>query len=267
MRMRSFQSCAGFALLTVTLLVAVIGVISLAMVNSYLTNTRATNIETQRIKANLLLDSGVRFAALSLGSPRTKVSSSAIPSKRLSYRAEGDEVQIEIANEAGFIDLIHAEKPLLTSVLVAHGAQPSEVEALITELKLLVGKDDAQSLPRYRALRERLSLRSVSIPKLMTVSTLHNGQGGVHPSLAPESVLSLVPGLSHAEQERILKTRAEKTPRLISSPVVNQYFSTTVSAYYRVSVSVALNGQRYSKVQIIKMINQRGKLFEVQATL
>ena len=128
MRMRSFQSCAGFALLTVTLLVAVIGVISLAMVNSYLTNTRATNIEIQRIKANLLLDSGVRFAALSLGSPRTKVSSSAIPSKRLSYRAEGDEVQIEIANEAGFIDLIHAEKPLLTSVLVAHGAQPSEVE-------------------------------------------------------------------------------------------------------------------------------------------
>jgi len=101
--------------------------------------------------------------------------------------------------------------------------------------------------------------------QLLSVTTLHNGQSGVHPALAPESVLVLVPRLSTLERERILSARDRKTPSLVSNPVNSDHFSSTISAYYRVSTSVVLQGQRYSRVQIIKMINQQGKLYEPQA--
>jgi len=115
---------SGFALFSIVLIVAIISVISLAMVNVYLSNTRAAVIDLQRIKADQLMDSGVNFAALSLASPRAKVSESAIPSTQLVYSEAGVDVIIDIQNEAGFIDLLSANRELLNSVLLEH-AVPS----------------------------------------------------------------------------------------------------------------------------------------------
>ena len=262
--MNRIKSGSGFALFTVILLVAVISLISLAMVNVYLSNTRATSIDLQRIKADQLLDSGVRFAALSLASPRAKVSGSAIPAERLVYAAPDVDVVVEIQNEAGFIDLLSGDQVLIKAALLASGAVQSEVPELVSSIQLLVSQ---QREAKYRALRELLLATSIRTQELLSIATLHNGQEGVHPALAPEQVLALIPKLSKTQRDRILAQRNAKKLSLISNPINNDHFSSTVSAYYRVNSSVVLEGQLYSRVQIIKMINQRGQLYEVQATL
>jgi len=252
---------SGFALFSIVLIVAIISVISLAMVNVYLSNTRAAVIDLQRIKADQLMDSGVNFAALSLASPRAKVSESAIPSTQLVYSEAGVDVIIDIQNEAGFIDLLSANRELLNSVLLEHAVPSAELTRVIDSIQTLANQRSGAS---YRKLRRLLPTKRFA-NQLLSVTTLHNGQSGVHPALAPESVLVLVPRLSTLERERILSARDRKTPSLVSNPVNSDHFSSTISAYYRVSTSVVLQGQRYSRVQIIKMINQQGKLYEPQA--
>ena len=59
--MNQTKLSSGFALVSVVLFVAIISLISTAMVNTYLSNTRATSLDVLRIKAAHLLDAGVRF--------------------------------------------------------------------------------------------------------------------------------------------------------------------------------------------------------------
>jgi hypothetical protein len=262
--MTASKKSAGFALFAVIILMAIIGLISSAMVNVYLVNTRATSLDLQRIKAGKLLDSGVRFAALSLASPRAKVSASAVPSRELIYSAPDADVAISLKNESGFIDLISADTTLLKSVLLANGAVQSDLPEVIESIKLMADSDDAIS---YRALRDILQGTAINVEGLVSVATLHNGKMGVNPALASERVLELVPKLSNAERNRLLSMRNDSRPSLISNPIESVYFTSHISSYYRVAVSVLLNDQIYSKVQIIKMINQTGRLYQVVATL
>lgn len=255
---------SGFAIFTVIMLLAVISLISLAMTNLYLTNTRATSLDLQQLEAQHLLDAGTRFAALSLASPRAKVSGSAIPAERLVYSSPTVDVLIEIQNEAGFIGLLNADKELLRSAVSASGASRQEVDAIIESFQTLKKQGSA---PSYRKLRRLLSDRPIDTQALLSIASLHNQQKGVHPSVATASVLSLVPKLSKAQRERLLAARNDNSPSLISNPIESDYFTSTMSAYYRITVSIELNGQLYRRVQIIKMINQRGRLYEVQAIL
>lgn len=262
--MNQFRLSGGFALVSVILFVAIISLISTAMVNTYLSNTRATSLDLQRIKAAHLLDAGVRFAALSLASPRAQVVGSAIPSKQLIYAAPDADVVVGIRNEAGFIDLLSGDRALLKSALLMHGGVAADVPKLIDSIQsLAIG----ELTPSYRKLRELLADTSINTGELLSVVTLHNGHSGVHPELAAEEVLALVPTLSNAQRGRVLAMRDNKSPSLISNRVDNEFFTSTISAYYRISVSVSLHGQRFSRVEIIKMINQAGRLYQVQAVL
>lgn len=258
------NAAQGFALFAVILLIAIISLISVAMVNVYLINTRATTLDIQRLKVDQLLDSGIEYAALSLASPRVDVFGSAIPSANLIYASPDADVVIDIRNEAGFIDLLTGQRELLESVLQAHGALQGDVPGLINAIQ---GLAKAEGQLSYRNIRETLGGTSVAINELLSVATLHNGKTGVHPELASEKVLALVPRLSKAERDRILSNRNDKSPSLISNPIENDFFTSSISAFYRIRVSVTLDGRRYSRLQIIKMINQRGRLYEVQATL
>jgi type II secretory pathway component PulK len=259
---------SGFAIFTVILLLAVISLIGLAMSNLYLTNTRSTSLDVQRLKAQHLLDSGVRFAALSLASPRVNISASAIPSERIIYSSPVSDVVIDIQNEAGFISLLNDHKEvdneLLRSAVLASGASRQGVAEIIKSIQAL---NKQGSEPSYRKLRQLLRDSSIDIRLLLSVTSLHNEHQGVHPSVAPVAVLALVPKLSKAQRERLLAARSNPQTSLISSPVESDYFSSGISAYYRIATSVELDGQRYDRIQIIKMINQRGRLYEVQATL
>jgi len=255
---------SAFAIFTVIMLMAIISLISVAMTNLYLTNSRAASLDLEQLEARHLLDAGTRFAALSLASPRVDVSASAIPAARLVYSSPEADVIVEIQNEAGFIGLLTADKELLRSALVESGAPRQGVDTIIESLQAL--KTQGRE-PSYRRLRELLRDRPIDTMALLSVASLHNKQQGVHPSVATKAVLSLVPKLSKAQRERLLATRNDDSPSLISSPIESDYFTSTMSAYYRLTVSVELNGRLYTRVQIIKMTNQRGRLYEVQAIL
>ncbi|MBL4672965.1 MAG: hypothetical protein JKX81_11955 [Arenicella sp.] len=249
---------------TVVMLLAVISLISLAMANLYLTNTRAASLDLQQLKAQHLLDAGTRFAALSLASPRAEVSGSAIPSERIIYSSPAADVLIEIQNEAGFIGLLTADRELLRSAVSASGASRQDVDAIIESFQALKKTGSETS---YRKLRQLLSEGPIDTHALLSVASLHNSQKGVHPNVATATVLSLVPKLSKAQRERLLAARNDDSPSLISNPIESDYFTSTISAYYRISVSVELHDRLYTRVQIIKMINQRGRLYDVQAIL
>ena len=201
---------------------------------------------------------------MSLASPRAKVVGSAIPSKQLIYAAPDADVLVSINNEAGLIDLLSGDRALLKSALLAHGGAAGDVPKLIDSIQSLAIEGVT---PSYRKLRELLADTSINTRELLSVVTLHNGRSGVHPELAAKDVLALVPTLSNAQRGRVLAMRDNKSPSLISNRVDNEFFTSTVSAYYRISVSVSLQGQRFSRVQIIQMINQPGRLYQVQAVL
>jgi hypothetical protein len=255
------------------LFMAIISMLSVALVNAYLANTLATSVELQRIKAQQLLDASVRYAALSLASPRVEVSASAIPSQQLVYSSPEVDVKVSIENESGFIDLLDADKSLLESVLMANGAAKHELPEVLSLLQSLKNINSKQtSQPTYRQLRDVLQLTSVRTSSLMAVTTLHNDQKGIHPELASEQVLALVPSLSKAELDRLLLQRKlsqskRNASSLISNPVINKNFSSKISPYYRITSSVQLVEKRYSQVVIIKMTNLRGRLFDIQARL
>ena len=255
---------SGFAIFTVILLLAIISLISVAMTNLYLTNTRATSLDLQQLKAQHLLDAGVRFAALSLTSPRSHIAASAVPEERIVYRSPDVDVVIEIQNEAGFIDLWRADKELLKPALLASGALAQNIDTIIGAIRSLKEQDAA---PNYRRLRRLLRGSSIDVTTLLSITTLHNQQQGIHPSAASANVLSLVPKLFKAQRERLLADRKDTSPSLSSNPVSSDFFTSTLSAYYRISASVELHGQRYTRVQVIKIINQRGQLYKVQAIL
>lgn len=262
------KRASGFAIFTVILLLAIVSLIGLATSNLYLTNTRATSVDLQQLRAQHLLDSGVRFAALSLASPRLKVTASATPSERIIYSSSVTDVVVEIQNEAGFIGLLNnhgeADKELLRSALLASGASRQGVAENIKSIKSLNQHGGKAS---YRKLRQLFKGGPVDTRALLSIASLHNQHGGVHPSVASADVLSLLPKLSKAQRERLLAARNNNSPSLISNPVESDYFISGISAYYRISASLLLDGQRYKRVQIIKMINQRGRLYEVEATL
>ncbi|MFT4634523.1 MAG: hypothetical protein ACI9OI_000309, partial [Chitinophagales bacterium] len=138
------------------------------------------------------------------------------------------------------------------------------IGTIIGSIRSLKEQDAA---PNYRRLRRLLGGSSIDVTTLLSITTLHNQQQGVHPSAASADVLSLVPKLLKAQRERLLADRKDTLPSLISNPVSNDFFISTLSAYYRISASVEFHGQRYTRVQIIKIINQRGQLYQVQAIL
>jgi hypothetical protein len=257
-----YARSSAFAIFTVIMFLAVISLISVAMTNLYLTNTRAASLDLQQLKAQHLLDAGIRFAALSLASPRVEISGSAIPSEHLIYSSPAADVLVEIQNEAGFIGLLSADKELLRSAVAASGASRQDVDVIIESFQAIKKQG---SEPNYRRLRQLLRKGSIDTQTLLSVASLHNQQKGVHPRLATPAVLSLEPKLSKAKRERLLAARNDDSPSLISNPIESDYFTSTISAYYRISVSVELNGRLYTRDQIIKMINQQGRLYDVQA--
>lgn len=245
----------GLAMLTVVWVIAILSLISLAMMKAYLSNTEATQYEIESIKADFLMDAGLKFAALSIASPRANVVASAVPQPELKYSTGIGEVTIQISNEAGRIDLNSADPRLLENLFKANN---------LTIQKSLLNSLSANS---YRAIYEKHS----DTPKLLNLiaryATIHNGQTGVHPLLASEAVLEVVPDISNAQRQRLVRERSLKQKSIISSPTRSEYLIDQVSAHYRISTQVSFGQQSYNRTQIIKMVNQGARLYEVVATL
>ncbi len=259
----------GFAIFTVLMLSAVIGLISLAMVNNYLSNTRAATLDLQRLKAKHALDAGLNFTALSLASPRSVVSAAAIPSQELLYQAQDFDVEIFIENEAGFIAWARFDESVEHQRLLDSALRSSAVDQASSEqLKALLSERNIRSREgaNVRNLMQKLSELAVDSTEFISLVSLHSKHQGVNPNLASEEVLALIPDLSVAQRKELMRQRASRAPSLIERQIKSQHFTDRVSAYYRVRLAVQVGDQRFEQTKLIKMINQPGRLFDVVGT-
>ncbi len=263
------ESQNGFAIFTVLMLSAVLGLISLAMVSNYLTNTRATTLDLQRLKAKHALEAGLNFAALSLASPRSVVSAAAIPSQELIYQAQGFDVEIFIENEAGFIAWARFDESVEHERLLDNALRSSDVDqADLDQIKALLGERDTpiNEGASVRSLMQKFSELALDSTEIIGLVSLHSKHQGVNPYLASEEVLALIPDLSVALRKELMRQRASRAPSLIQRQVNSKHFTDRVSSYYRVRLATQVGDQRFEQTQLIKMINQPGRLFDVVGT-
>ena len=104
---------SGFALLAVIGVMAIVMALTLSLAQVNLSNVKATMWDSRNQQAAYLLDSGLRYAALSIASPRIQVASNAIPKQKLVYKNPIAPVRLTIENEAGRIDLANSDTELL----------------------------------------------------------------------------------------------------------------------------------------------------------
>jgi type II secretory pathway component PulK len=278
--MRSgFDGSQGFALLAVIGVMAIIMALTLSVAHINLRTVRAPTWESRNQRAEYLLDSGLRYAALSIASPRIYVSTNAVPKQNLVYPNPVAPVRLAIENEAGRIDLVHAEPELLESALRSAGAAENDLNRIKESLDALAFGEKEASLPTKPKVRDVwMSLRDLPLDgeALWDVVTIGGTEAGVNAELASATVLALIPGLSSAQQQQILSRRdsAENQKytesliglnRLLGKQFENKHFVDTVSSHYRIKAEVVIAGQRYSKTWIVKMLNQASKLFEITA--
>ena len=250
-------SCEGFALLSAIWIVAILSLMSIALLNNYLSNTRATFFELQRIQSDWLLDAALNYAALSLIAPRDEVVPNATPFSKLVYPQELADVHIEISNESGRIDLTKGAPELIQNLF-----ETLNIPNIVTD-------NQRGALTSYREIKKALRAYPNAYAQLINLTTLHNGQLGVHPSIASAEVLSLLPDFSAAQRKRLISERSKETRSLtlISTPIEHPLFSDRASSYYRVKLSLRLDQRDYARTHIIQMINQRNTLFNLTATL
>ncbi len=255
---------SGFALLSTIWLAAIISLLTLSVLHGFNTNTEATQIDAMRIKHKMLHQAGLRYAALHLASPRHEVAATAIPNSELLLQLDSGQVRVKIENEAGRIDLLLAPRQRVVDLLTSLGLSIDEAGSLADGLQnSLTARPDMS----YRGLRELFGSKPGLYQKAINLISLHNGQAGVHPLLASESVLDLFSELSLAEKQRVLNNRSGQQSSLFSTPIDKPIFTDRLSAHYRLTVTTVLEESRRTNVQIIKMTNQVGSLYEAVAIL
>ncbi|NND00612.1 MAG: hypothetical protein HKN85_10565, partial [Gammaproteobacteria bacterium] len=206
--MKRIYNNSGFALFSVVWIAAILGLISLATLSSYLANTRSTQYELQRIKLGHLHDAGTRFAAISLAATRERVTATAVPADKLVYRSKVGNVLININNESAFIDLNTARpeliEALLNQLVAVNKLQDGQITLVANRLEYFANSGHSDS---YRQLRESLSDLSGLFENIIGQVTLHNRRSGVHPALASPELLALLPDVSAADRLALVKNR------------------------------------------------------------
>ena len=262
--MNTAKRITGLALITVVLISAILSLLALSVLHGFSNNTQATQLDAVRIQHNQLHSAGVRYAALHLASSRRDVSPTATPVSELFLEMATGRIKVTIENEAGRIGLLHAEPRMLTKALTNLGVPSAEVDALVKRIQSSTSEQQSLS---YRSLRKLLIPYPQLYSNLADMISLHNGQAAVNPLIASESVLALIPGLSNGEQQILLENRNRSRPSLVSSPIDNAFFTTKLSAFYRINTSVTFGNRIRSRTEIIKMTNATGELYQRVATL
>ena len=153
---------------------------------------------------------------------------------------------------------------VLVQLLTKHGLGASDANTLSA---LIQDSLPEEPLVSYRSLRKMLKSFPGLYQRLIDNVSLHNGSSGVHPLLASESVLGLIPELSAAQKHSLLETRNENELALVSTPIDNALFTSRLSPFYRITTTVVSGDNRRTKIEIIKMTNEPALLYESVATL
>jgi len=255
---------AGLALISTIWISAILGLLSVSALHSFSANTEAAQIDAVRVKHNLLHLAGVRYAALHLASNRRTVAPTATPASELVLELGATRIRLTIENEAGRIDLVRAPPNMLVQMLTDFDVPLTEAGALIERIQSM--RSDEPSLS-YRSLRKMLAPYPNLYQRILRIISLHNGQAGVHPMIASESVLGVLPGLSRAEQQTLLTSQNSSLSSLVSTPIDNAMFTTRISAFYRITTTISMGDTTRVRTEVIKMTNEPGVLYQRVAVL
>lgn len=205
---------AGFALVIVLWMAALLALAAAALAASAKVHFQATRNSIESQRAQGLADAGVQLALRELANTPDTIPRSLPSSPRTCRLPEGDELSISIHDEAGKIDLNTADDALLSALLTGIGLSEPEAANLIAAISDFRDADSERSLngaeaAEYRAagriagpknapfdsvieIGSVLGLNSNLFARISPHLTTHSGQNGVDPAHATLDLLDIL---------------------------------------------------------------------------
>lgn len=215
----------GFALVSVLWGVAVLSLISAAVLSSSVLSSTFQKRIAMDALGSALADAGIARACLALLDERT-ANRWRTDGGIQKFAFAGHEVLVAIQDELGRIDLNAADFEVLRHLLVSAGVDASASEELANRILdwresdglLRRGNADIASpydvwRPRhgpFQSVDELLLVQGVTADLFAVLSpalTVFSGKANVDPSVAPASVLSALPGMDEGRAADILAER------------------------------------------------------------
>lgn len=222
---------AGVALLVVLWVVALL---SLMATSFGLGVRREAQLATNLAEAGQLraaAEAAIHYAAFMVTHPDPK----------LRWRSDGSlyaltlddlEIRIQVVDEGGKVDLNRADEPLLQAVLIHIGADPGQAAAITSAIldwrdgdrDRRVNGAEADDYHAAGLAYEPADTAFGSVVEvglvlgmtpqltkaLLPLVTVHSGQAGINPHLAPPQVLRALPGVDAAWVDAFVQSRARQ---------------------------------------------------------
>ena len=228
-------SSRGIALISVLWITGLLAVIAASFASSTRTEARLARNLVANAKAEALADGGVHRAVLGLLDPDPATVWRADRTVYALALGKG-EVQIEIEDEDGKIDLNGAPPELLAGLLGALGLEAGEAEAIGARIADYrdedseaepLGAEDPDYLDAGRTagaadrpfateseLLNVLGVSQVLYEEVRPYVTVYSGAEGVDPTRAPRVVLEALPGMTPELVEVLLAAGPDSDPYL-----------------------------------------------------
>ncbi len=219
---------AGVALVVVLWMVALLSLMAASLGLGVRREAHLTMNLAEAGQLRAAAEAAIHYAALMLTQP----------DPQLRWRSDGSvyaltledfEIRIQVVDEGGKVDLNRADEPLLKAVLVHLGADPGQAAAIASAILdwrdgdrdrraggaeaddyhaagLAYGPADA---PFGSVVEVGLVLGMTPqlTRALLPLVTVHSGQAGINPRVAPPQVLMALPGVDPARVDAFVQSR------------------------------------------------------------
>lgn len=216
----------GFALLAVLWLVSLLAIIGASLAGTARVELQFGRNAVEKAKAEAIADAGIYRAVLALfeaepaARPRTD-------GTIFSFALAGGEARVRVQDETGKIDINFAPDELLDGLFVSLGMAPEQAAALVDALVEFRDGPGGQGTPggprptvdelapkyaQFEAIDELQQVPGMTPELYRRVTpfvTVHSWEPGIDPLLAAPEVLLALPGITVAEVEDVLATRAQ----------------------------------------------------------
>lgn len=232
-RWRAPGKAHGVALVAVLWTIALLAILAAAFLQTMRTEVRMAHNLLAAAQARLLAEAGITLAVLELHRPdpsRRPRTDGSVYHPAIEPAGADGRLRFSVLDEAARIDLNKAPPELLAGLLAALEVEPALRTSLTDsildwrdadDLRRLRGAENADYLAAgtghgakngpFDAVEELLLLPGMThelFRRLAPCVTVHSGQRGIDPALAPPPVVRALPGLSAEQAADYLAVRA-----------------------------------------------------------
>lgn len=224
----------GVALVSVLWVSFLLTIIAASIAQTIRVQIQITHNARSSATARTMADGVVTLAALDLRELRRDPTWRADGRETL-YEMPGGRVSVSIWDEGGKIDLNRAAEPLLSRLFMANGVSEEETWTLVDAIADWRDRDDLTRIngaedrdyrrsgldygakdgrfERVAELRRVLGMSSDLYRRIAPALTVHSGQRGVDPEVAPPAVLRVLPGIIEEDVLEATQPKAGETGR------------------------------------------------------